>query len=248
MRKKVTVLIPCYNEAGNIERVVKGFSKSPLVQNAFDLDILVIDNNSADGTADIAQAAGARVITEKRQGKGYAVRTGFQNIHPQAAYVVMLDGDDTYKPEEVLRLLEPIHHDFCDVVVGSRLGGKMSEHSMPFGNRGFNWLCVHLVRYFYGANVTDALSGYYAWKKDVVESLVPYLDAAGFALEMEMITKMARMKFEMYSMPISYRKRLSGTGIHPLDSIPILQMFFKNLRWSPRATETVRTHESPVEV
>ena len=248
---KVTVVIPCYNEAGNIENVIRAFHKSTLARQAFDFDILVVDNNSEDTTAVIAQNAGARVIFETRQGKGYAMRTGFRNIDPEAAYVVMLDGDDTYSPEEVLRLLEPIHHNFCDVVVGSRLGGKMDESSMAFGNRGFNWLCVFLARVFYRANVTDVLSGYYAWKREVIEALTPHLRSPGFALEMEMITKMARMKYDMYSVPISYHKRVSGSGISPMDSIPILRMFLNNLYWSPRiaaVAEAEPAAEEAVEV
>jgi dolichol-phosphate hexosyltransferase len=237
MRAKqlVTVVIPCYNEAGNIARVIRGFQTSELVKEAFDFDILVVDNNSHDGTAEVARLAGARVICEMQQGKGYAMRTGFRNLHPEASYVIMLDGDDTYRPDEALRLLEPLHHNFCDVVIGSRLGGKMYERSMRLGNRGFNWLCIHLVRIFYRANVTDVLSGYYAWKRGVVEQLVPHLDAAGFALEMEMVTKMARLKYDVYSVPISYHKRQSGAGIRAIDSIPILKMFVRNLLWTPQS-------------
>lgn len=238
-KRLVTVVIPCYNEAGNIRKVIRGFQASELVKESFDFDILVVDNNSTDNTATIARRAGARVINEPRQGKGYAMRTGFRNIHPKAAYVVMLDGDDTYRPDEALRLLEPLHHDFCDVVIGSRLGGKMYDNSMRLGNRGFNWLCVHIVRIFYRANVTDVLSGYYAWKRDVVIGLLPHLDASGFSLEMEMVTKMAKMNCDVYSVPISYHRRVSGSGISPLDSIPILRMFVANLFWKPRRARHV---------
>lgn len=242
-KRIVTVVIPCYNEAGSIAQVVKSFYTSKLVNNAFDFDILVVDNNSKDDTAAIAREAGARVLHEHKQGKGHAMRTGFRNIHPQADYVVMLDGDATYKSQEVLRLLEPIHHGFCDVVVGSRLSGKMLANSMAFGNRGFNWLCVFIVRFFYRANVTDILSGYYAWRRDVIEKVAPQLHASGFALEMELITKMARMKYDMYSVPISYQKRTSGSGISPLDSIPILKMFLRNLFWKPTSVQPQETEK-----
>ena len=115
-KQLVTVVIPCYNEAGNIDKVVRGFHKSDLVKESFDFDILVVDNNSTDDTSKIARSAGARVISELRQGKGYAMRTGFSNIHPNASYVVMLDGDDTYRSEEALRLLEPLHHNFWSLI------------------------------------------------------------------------------------------------------------------------------------
>ena len=234
-KQLVTVVIPCYNEGENITKVIRGFYKSALVKDAFDFDILVVDNNSKDNTAEAAREAGARVISEQNQGKGYAMRTGFRNIHPQADYVVMLDGDNTYDPQEVLRLLEPLHHNFCDVVVGTRLGGKIKQNAMPFGNRGFNWICVFLVRQIYRANVTDVLSGYFAWKRVVIEGVVPYLRSPGFALEMELITKMGRMNYQLYSVPISYEKRVAGNGISAWDVIPILKMFFNNLFWSPQS-------------
>ena len=105
-------------------------------------------------------------------------------------YVVMLDGDNTYQPKEVLRLIELLHSGFYDVALGSRMGGRISEGSMAGFNQAGNWIFSHLVRYFYRVNVTDVLTGYFAWKREVVERLRPHLVSKGFAIEMEMITKM----------------------------------------------------------
>jgi dolichol-phosphate mannosyltransferase len=228
----VTVVVPCYNEAGSIAKVIRDFHKSELNKAIFDFDILVVDNNSKDNTAEVATEAGARVLTEYRQGKGFAIRTGFANIHPDAKYVVMLDGDDTYRPEEVLRLLEPLHHNFCDVVVGSRLGGKISGGSMNRLNRIGNWCFTFMARYYYGTNVTDVLSGYFAWKREVIVKLEPHLRSHGFAIEMEMLTKMARMGYEVYSVPISYYQRAGSTNLRPFgDGYKILKMFLSNTFW-----------------
>ncbi|HEV2412374.1 MAG TPA: glycosyltransferase family 2 protein [Candidatus Saccharimonadales bacterium] len=244
-RKLVSVIIPCYNEAGSIKKVVRDFHKSELTNAAFDFDIIVIDNASTDGTADKARETDARVISEPKKGKGRAIRAGFNNIHPRASYVVMIDGDDTYRPEEVLRLLEPLHHGFCDAVVGSRLSGKIHNNSMTFLNRFGNWTFTHMVRYFYsGANVTDVLSGYFAWKRKTIDELVPHLKAPHFAIEMEMITKMAKMGYEVYSVPITYNQRLGEANLRPFgDGFPILIMFLKNLHWKHR----VNTEDGLVE-
>jgi glycosyltransferase involved in cell wall biosynthesis len=203
-----------------------------LAKDSFHFDLIVVDNNSTDQTAEIAEQAGARVITETHKGKGNAMRAGFDNIDPDAEYVVMIDGDDTYRPEEVLRLLEPLHNNFCDVVIGSRLGGKIHGEAMNTFNRGGNWMYTHLVRIIYRLNVTDVLSGYFAWKRTVIDDLAPHLHSQGFAIEMEMITKMSRMKLSVYSVPISYHQRGGISNLRPIhDGIGILQTFSKNLRW-----------------
>lgn len=235
MGKKITVLIPCYNEAESISTVVRKFPKKQLEKLDFELDILVIDNNSTDGTAEVAKKAGARVIREGKKGKGNAIRTAFRSIPTDADYVVMIDGDDTYSPEEVLRLIEPLHNDFCSVVIGSRLGGRIKKNSMPALNLAGNWIYTHLVRYSYRVNVTDVLTGYFAWKRDVVQALEPHLESDGFAIEMEMITKMARMGQQIYSVPISYHPRIGDSNLRPFyDGSRILKMYFRNLFWRPR--------------
>jgi dolichol-phosphate mannosyltransferase len=232
--KKVTVIIPCYNEAEGIGNVIQKLPIDKLKQYGYIVQPLVIDNNSTDGTAEVAEKAGATVVFEGRKGKGNAIRRGFASIPADTDYVVMIDGDDTYSPEELLRMIEPLDSDFCEVVIGSRLGGKMHDGAMPFANRGFNWGCAHIVRIFYRTNVTDVLTGYFAWKKSAVDDLAPHLKSNGFAIEMEMITRMARLGHEAYSVPISYHPRLGTSKIKPTDSIPILKIFFENLWWSPR--------------
>ncbi|HUA13294.1 MAG TPA: glycosyltransferase family 2 protein [Candidatus Sulfotelmatobacter sp.] len=229
----VTVIIPCHNEEASIAKVIEGFKKGMLGKDSFTFDTLVVDNNSTDKTAEIAKEAGVRVINEPRKGKGYAMRTGFKNIDPNAEYVVMIDGDDTYRPEEVMRLLEPLHSDFCDVVVGSRLGGKIHGDAMNFVNRGGNWIYTFLVRIIYRLNVTDVLSGYVAWKRRVIDNLEPHLRSQGFAIEMEMITKMSKLDVGLYSVPISYHQRSGFSSLKPFhDGAKILKTFSKNLRWS----------------
>src|SRR5580765_6408405 len=118
--KKVAAIIPCYNEANSIAQVIAAFPRDLLAQNAIELQIYIIDNNSSDDTAAIAQKAGGIVLREQQQGKGNAMRHGFRSLPGDIDYVIMLDGDGTYAPEEMLRMIEPLQNDFCDVVIGSR--------------------------------------------------------------------------------------------------------------------------------
>ncbi|HEY6736225.1 MAG TPA: glycosyltransferase family 2 protein [Candidatus Saccharimonadia bacterium] len=232
--RKVTVLIPCYNEEAGIGDVIKSFPKQALRRYGIELDVLVIDNNSQDNTATVAEAAGARVIFEGKKGKGNAIRTGFYSISDDTDYVVMLDGDNTYHGAELWRMIEPIDSNFCKVVIGSRLGGRISEGSMTAFNRFGNWVFSHLVRYAYQVNVTDVLTGYFAWHRDAIVELRPHLESAGFAIEMEMITRMARLGHEIYSVPISYTARAGESHLDPIgDGSRILKMFLSNLFWKP---------------
>lgn len=232
--KKLVVLIPCHNEAAGIGDVIRKFPHAKLQHNHYDTQIIVIDNNSTDGTADVARAHGALVIHESKKGKGNAMRAGFSAIPRDTDYVVMLDGDDTYDSREVIRMIEPLESEFCDVVIGSRLGGKMHVGAMRAFNRAGNWFFTHIVRAYYRVNVTDVLTGYFAWNKKAIDELLPHLVSEGFAIEMEMITKMARLGHQIYSVPISYTPRSGETNLRPVyDGRRILKMYLDNLRWRP---------------
>jgi len=239
--KKITALIPCYNEESGICQVIKSFPREKLASQGYDLEILVIDNNSTDATAEVAVRCGARVIHEPKKGKGNAIRTGFWSISADTDYVVMLDGDDTYRPEEVLRLVEILDSGFGSVAIGSRLAGHITEGSMNFFNRVGNWGFSMLVRNFYNVNVTDVLTGYFAWTREAIERLRPHLESEGFAIEMEMITKMARLDEKIYCVPISYHSRAGESNLHPVyDGTRILRMFAKNFFWKPREAKKQR--------
>lgn len=234
--KKIAVLIPCYNEESGIGSIIEQFSKQCLHQQGYDLDIIVIDNNSSDQTARIAKRAGAKVIKETKQGKGYAIQAGFYAISNDCDYVVMLDGDNSYSPGEILRLIEPLENGFADAIIGSRMAGKMQQSSMSAFNHLGNWSFSFMVRMIYRLNVTDVLSGYFAWTKEAAIKLRPHIKSSGFALEMEMITKMAKLDIEVYSVPISYTPRVGISSLKPLrDGLKIILTFTRQLLWKPRA-------------
>lgn len=236
--KKLTILIPCYNEEKGIGKVIREVPRDLLIERGYKVEILVINNNSTDKTAQIAKENGAIVLFEPRKGKGNAIKKGFLSIKKNTDFVVMLDGDGTYKPYEILRLIEPLESGFSDVIVGSRLGGKTKDGALKLENRIANWTYAFLVRQFYGANVTDVLSGYIAWKRAILDNLKLHLNADGFAIEMEMITKMVKMGYQIYSVPITYDVREGESKISTVkDGLRILKMFFQNIYWSPRPSK-----------
>src|SRR3989475_1920848 len=116
-KEKIIILIPCYNEEQGIAKVLDDIPHHALDKHGFESQVIVIDNNSSDRTTEIAESKGAHVIFEYAKGKGNAMRKAFNCIGSDTAYVVMLDGDNTYDPREMLRLIEPIASGFCDVVV-----------------------------------------------------------------------------------------------------------------------------------
>ena len=232
--KKITVVIPCYNEAQGIAGVIAGFPRERLAAQGYSLEVLVVDNNSTDDTAAVAMAAGARVLHESKKGKGNALRTGFYAISDDTDYVAMLDGDGTYRSEELLRLIEPIDSGFAKIIIGSRMHGRIRVGSMKNLNRLGNRVYSRLVRSVYRVTVTDVLTGYFAWSREAIVALRPHLLSAGFAIEMEMITKMARLGYEIFSVPVSYDPREGQSNLNPVrDGAKILRMYVRNLNWKP---------------
>ncbi len=231
--KKITIIIPCFNEEKGISSVISALPKRMLKSMGYTCEVLVVDNNSSDRTAEKARRAGAKVIVEKKQGKGFALIAGFKNVSEDTDIVVMMYGDDTYSLKEILRLIEPIDSKFCDVVVGSRLGGRIEKGAMTEFNRFGNWIFTFLVRTAYHGNVTDVCSGFFAWDKRVIDTLVPHIKSNGFSIEMEMIAKMAKMGFNIISVPISYSAREGESSLKPIsDGFSIMKTWLVHLNWT----------------
>lgn len=232
--KKLTVLIPCYNEEKGIGLVIDDIPVKSLRHLGYKTNIVVIDNNCEDKTAKIALSKRAKVIKEPSQGKGNALITGFKRVCGNSDYIVVIDGDNTYKAREIPRLLEPLESGFCDVIAGSRIGGKTVSGSIAFSHRFINWAFAFFVRQFYRANITDVLTGFIAFKSDVVKTLIPNLHSSNFTIEMEMMTKLRKLGYNIYSVPLTFDQRVGRSKIHPYkDGIQILLMFISNLRWKP---------------
>ena len=200
--KKIAVLIPCYNEAVTIEKVVKDY-KSVLPE----ADIYVYDNNSSDGTDKIAKKAGAIVKYEYRQGKGNVIRTMFRDI--DADCYLMIDGDDTYPKENAREMCELILKGKADMVIGDRLSSTyFTENKRPFHNFG-NKIVRFSINKLFKCNVKDIMTGYRAFSYDFVKGF-PVL-SKGFEIETEMTIHAVDKNYKLVEVPVTYRDRPEGS-------------------------------------
>jgi len=200
---RVSVVIPTYNEAGSIARVLDEIP-GPLVT-----EVLVVDAGSTDGTREIAAAHGARVIVEPRRGYGRACLTGLAAAdNPET--VVFLDGDYSDRPRELGRLLDPIREGRADVVLGSRLAGGLARGGMPrhavLGNR----LAAALIRWLYGVSLTD-LGPFRAARYDVLRAVDLRELTYGWAVEL--VTRGAMQGYRVLEVPVSYHPRIGVSKI-----------------------------------
>ena len=202
MNKKIAVLIPCYNEALTVEKVIKDYQK--VLPNA---DIYVYDNNSTDGTDKIAKKAGAIVRYEYRQGKGNVIRSMFKDI--DADCYLMIDGDDTYPAESAKEMCEYILDGKADMVIGDRLSSTyFTENKRAFHNFG-NKLVRGLINHLFKANIRDIMTGYRAFSYEFVKTF-PVL-SKGFEIENEMTIHAVYNNFKLVEIPVSYRDRPEGS-------------------------------------
>lgn len=200
--KKIAVLIPCYNESKTIEKVVKDYKKE--LPNA---DIYVYDNNSSDGTDEIAKNAGAIVKYEYKQGKGNVIRSMFKDI--DADCYLMIDGDDTYSAGNAKEMCKYIIDGKADMVIGDRLSSTyFTENKRPFHNFG-NKLVRWLINTLFKSNVKDIMTGYRAFSYEFVKTF-PVL-SKGFEIETEMTIHALDKNFLLKEIPIGYKDRPAGS-------------------------------------
>lgn len=203
MQDKVAVLLPCYNEALTIGKVIDDFKRVlPFA------DIYVYDNNSKDRTVEVAKEHGAIVRKEPRQGKGNVVRSMFRDI--EADYYLMADGDDTYPAEFAPILLKPLMEGEANFVIGDRLsnGTYSAENKRHFHGFGNRWV-RNLINWVYDGDIQDIMTGFRAFDRFFVKSL-PIL-SPGFEIETEMTIHALEHKFLIREIQIDYRDRPEGS-------------------------------------
>lgn len=195
---RVSVVIPCHDEAASIGRVVRDFRAA--LPGA---DIVVVDNDSSDDTAGAARLAGARVVHESRRGKGFALLTGFAEA-AEADHYLMVDGDDTYPAHCAGDLLQAARESNADVVVGTRLDADDPD-AFPRGHGLGNRLFIALVRLLFGIRTRDLFSGYRVLSRRFL-STTP-LVATGFDVEAELSVQAQVHGFRVIEIPVAYRAR-----------------------------------------
>lgn len=201
--EKIAVLIPCYNEALTIKKVINDFQKE-----LPDAEIYVYDNNSTDETYAIALAEGVIVRKEPRQGKGNVIRQMFFDV--DADYYLMVDGDDTYPAEACHDLLAALRQNQADMVIGDRLsnGTYFEENKRAFHDFGNN-LVKNSINYLYKAKIRDVMTGYRGFNQVFVKSF-PVM-SAGFQIETEFTIHALDKRFKLVEIPIDYRDRPEGS-------------------------------------
>lgn len=200
---KVAVLIPCYNESKTIAKVVADF-QAVLPEGSV---IYVYDNNSTDGTAELAEAAGAVVRHEYQQGKGNVIRRMFREIDAQC--YLMVDGDDTYPAEFAPEMIAKVLDRGVDMVVGDRLSATyFTENKRPFHNFG-NKLVRHSINALFKSDIQDIMTGYRAFSYQFVKSF-PVL-SKGFEIETEMSIHAIEKNMLVESVIVTYRDRPEGS-------------------------------------
>ena len=228
---RIAVLLPCFNEEPTIGKVVRDF-RAALPEAA----IYVYDNNSMDGTAQVAAAAGAIVRREPVQGKGNVIRRMFREVEADA--YIMADGDDTYPADQAEALLRPVLEEGADMVIGDRLSSTYFEQNKrPFhngGNRVVRWL----IRRFWHTDIHDIMTGYRAFSSAFVKSF-PVM-SAGFEIETEMTIHALDRRFLLREVPVAYRDRPEGSvsklntfsdGLSVLRTIVLLYKEYRPLRF-----------------
>jgi glycosyltransferase involved in cell wall biosynthesis len=200
---RVSVIIPTRNEAEAIGRVIADVPVDLVTE------IIVVDNNSTDGTPEIAALAGARVITESRRGYGQACMKGIASANAPDV-VVFLDGDYSDRPAELPILLAPIAEGRADIVIGSRLAGARIPGALRWHARFGNWLAASLITKLYGIKITD-LGPFRAARADVLRAVA--LEETTYGWAVELILKATTQGFRIVEVPVSYYPRIGESKI-----------------------------------
>jgi hypothetical protein len=206
-----TILLPAYNEAEALPEVLSGLMA--IINKSY--EILIVDDGSTDGTPEIAEAAGCRVIRHtKNSGKGAAVRTGVDNA--RGRYIIIMDADDTYPVDAIPQMVKLLaDHDF---VRCTRSSG--TEH-IPLVNRIGNWVFDTILQGIYHLEGQDHLSGLYGVRTEVIRAIG--IESNGFDIEVELGVKTRAYGLRAAMLPIGYRPRIGEKKLRPVqDGLKIL--------------------------
>jgi len=202
---RVSVIIPTLNEEDSIASVLSAIPKE------FVGEILVVDGSS-DRTGEIAERCGARVIYEPGKGYGRALQTGIEEA--KGDFVAYIDGDLTYDPAEITRLIEPVRSGKCDVVIGNRLKQRANHANMLFLNRIGNRILSALFRLIFRVNVGDTQCGLRVLRRSPLLNH-PYR-SYGMAYVTEQLARLAKAGYRITELPVNYRRRIGRSKLRRL--------------------------------
>ena len=222
---KISIIIPCYNEINTIEKIIDKI----LLQETFDKEIIIIDDNSTDGTRDLLESIKDKysklIINSKNYGKGYSIKQGISNA--TGDIILIQDADLEYDPSDYERLIRPIILDNADVVFGSRFVGAGEKRVLFFWHSLGNKFLTLLSNMFTNLNLTDMESGYKVFKSDVIKNID--LNENRFGFEPEITAKISRENLRIYEVGIKYygRKYSDGKKITWKDGISAIKCIIK---------------------
>jgi len=197
---KISVIIPCYNEEDTIRGVIEAIPKEVL-------EIIVVDNNSTDKTEEIAKSLGARVVKEKRQGYGAALKRGFEEAKGEV--IVTLDGDGQYPAEMIMEVSNYLIENNLDFISCSRFPLK-NKNSLVLPRRIGNLIFVIIVNFLFGLDLKDSQSGMWVFKKEIFNEIKLESDDMPLSEEIKIkVAKNPKLKFGEYPIPYYPRKGTS---------------------------------------
>jgi glycosyltransferase involved in cell wall biosynthesis len=224
----LSIVVPAFNEEHTVGNIINRLQLT-LKKTGLPNEIIVIDDHSNDRTIEESLKQKATVYSFKQHmGKGYALRAGFTKV--KGDIIVTIDSDGSNQPEELLLLLQPILENKTDLVIGSRFAGKEGTPGKKFNAAGVR-LFNSVIKLLTGATVSDSQSGYRVMKRVVLEGL--NLKSGTYEIESEMLVKIARKKFRVCEVPISFEQRTYGVSrLDPIvDGLKIfLSIFTSYLR------------------
>jgi glycosyltransferase involved in cell wall biosynthesis len=204
-KKKIAIILPALNEEKALEKLLQEIPEMTLEGKGYDVEIVVIDNNSTDNTAEISQKLGAIVLHETRRGKGRAIRKAFSTV--EADYFIMLDSDYTYPPVHAVKMIELLQE--TEVVSGSRILGKREKGSMPTINYIGNVILSFIASNIYKKKISDLCTGYGGFQSHVVKNM-ELEKVYGFELETRIYIQVVKKGYSFSEIPVNYRCRIGS--------------------------------------
>jgi len=210
--RKVSIVIPIYNERGTIEQVLNQVRQAEVL--GLEKEIILIDDNSTDGTKEFLRNLNDSslkiIFQDTNQGKGAALHTGFATATGDIA--VIQDADLEYDPAEIAKVLEPIVKSNAQVVYGSRYLNP--RQALGFWHSFFNKLFTNFGNILIGQKITDLMTCYKAFSREVLDQITPRLESERFGFEPEVTAKVSRLGYKIIEVPISYQPRSKHQGKH----------------------------------